>query len=128
MRSRTIWNCSFARGDSLSGRLSSLRIDGRRIWVLGHRRADWPQRLASLTPPRCWQVFQTVGDLQSRAEGEFRLAHWRKKLTMARRMRTVLPPLCLALSGLCFVPKLVACWNAPFFPPWWKAVALVSSR
>ena len=44
---------------------------------------------------------------------------------MVRRMRAVLPPVFLALSGSAFVPKLFACWNAQFFPPWWKAVALV---
>jgi hypothetical protein len=24
-----------------------------------------------------------------------------------------------------FIPKLVVAWNVQFFPPWWKAVALV---
>lgn len=112
-------------GETISGRVNSVRIDAQRIWAVGNRRADWPQRLASLTPPRCWQVFSTFGDLQSRAEGEFRLAHWRKKGTTARRMRAVLPPACLALSGWAFIPKLVVAWNVQFFPPWWKAVALV---
>lgn len=111
-------------GAAISGRVSSIRIDGRRIWAIGQRHADWPLRLQALMPPRCWQVFQTEGDLQSRAEGEFRLAHWRQKLTVARRIRNLLPPLFLALSGLCFVPKLIACWNAQFFPAWWKGVAL----
>jgi len=112
-------------GDAISGGVNSVRIDGRRIWAIGNRNADWPQRIASLTPPHCWQVFQTFGDLHSRAEGEFRLAHWRKKRTTVRRMRAVLPPVCLALSGSAFIPKLFVCWNEQFFPPWWKAVALV---
>jgi hypothetical protein len=112
-------------GEPISGRVNSVRIDGRWIWAIGNRHADWPQRLASLTPPRCWQVFQNFGDLQSRAEGEYRLAHWRQKGTSARRMRAVLPPVFLALSGWAFIPKLIVAGNVQFFPPWWKAVALV---
>jgi hypothetical protein len=114
-----------AAGTPISGRVSSVRIDGQRIWAVSHRRAEWPRRLAALTPPRCWQVYHTEGDVQSRAEAGFRVAHWRRKLTMVRRLLVVLPPLFLALTGACFVPKLIACWNAQFLPPWWKEVALV---
>ena len=99
-------------------------IDGRRIGTIGKPRLDWAHRLASLVPPRCWQVFQTFGDLQSRADGEFRLAHWQKNLTTARRLQPWLPLAFLAAGGCVFAPKLVACWNAQFFPAWWKPVAL----
>jgi len=44
---------------------------------------------------------------------------------LTRRLRAVLPPLLLALGGLAFVPKLIANWNVPLFPAWWKAVAVI---
>ncbi len=106
------------------GQINSVVIDGQRIGTIGKRQLEWAHRLSSLVPPRCWQVFQTFGDLQSRADGEFRLAHWRKNLTTARRWQPWLPLAFLAAGGYVFTPKLVACWNAQFFPPWWKAVAL----
>ncbi|NLF67747.1 MAG: hypothetical protein GX575_01695 [Candidatus Anammoximicrobium sp.] len=107
------------------GQINSVVIDGQRIGTIGKRQMEWASRLSSLVPPRCWQVFQTFGDLQSRADGEFRLAHWRKSLTTVRRWQPWLPLAFLALGAWGCVPKLVACWNAQFVPPWWKAVALV---
>jgi hypothetical protein len=113
------------RGDDpVIGSVCSVRIDGQRILAIGARKADWPWRLEGLAPSRCWEVFRTVGDLQSRAEGEFRLAYYRKKLAVTRRLRAVLPPLLLALGGAVFIPQLIAGWNAQFFPASWKAVAL----
>ena len=113
-------------GDTISGRVTTVRVDGRRIWS-GRRSSDWPQQLESLTPTGCWQVFYTVGDLRSRAEGEFRLAYLRKNLVVDRRKRAVLPPLFLIMLGLCFVPKLVtvAAWDTQLISPWWKAAALL---
>lgn len=107
------------------GQINSVVIDGQRIGTISKRQLEWANRLSSLVPPRCWQVFQTFGDLQSRADGEFRLAHWQKNLTTARRWQPWLPLAFLAAGGCVFAPKLVACWNAQFFPAWWKAVALV---
>lgn len=111
--------------EPIGGRVYSARIDGRRIWAAGDRKADWPLCLESLVPPRCWHVFSTVGDLQSLAEGEFRSAHFRNKLAPTRRLQSLVPPLLLIVGCLVFVPKLAVNWNVPFFPPWWKAVAVI---
>ena len=112
-------------GSVVRGIANAVVIDGQRIGTIGKRQLDWAHRLSSLVPPRCWQVFQTFGDIQSCAEGEFRLAHWQERLTTTRRWQPWLPLAFLAAGVYVFAPKLVACWNAQFFPPWWKAVALV---
>ncbi len=114
----------FQGGSEVRGGVNSVVIDGQRIGTIGKPRLDWAHRLASLVPPRCWQVVQTFGDLQSRADGEFRLAHWHKNLTTARRLQPWLPLAFLAAGVWVLAPKLVVCWNAQFFPAWWKAVAL----
>ncbi len=111
-------------GKEIHGAIASVVIDGQRIRTISKRRLDWTHQVSLLVPMRCWQVFQTFGELQSRAEGEFRLAYWQKKLTTVRRWHPWAPLAFLAGTICVLVPKFVAGWNDPFLPPWWKAVAL----
>jgi hypothetical protein len=114
----------FQDGSEVHGAVNSVVIDGEPIRKISKRRLDWSRRISSLVPADCWQIFQTFGELQSRADGEFRLAYWQKKLTAVRRWQPWLPLALLAAGCYVFAPKLIACWNAQFFPPWWKAVAM----
>jgi len=124
---RTVVNrleLQFDGGNDVHGEIKLVVVDGQRIGTISKRRLDWAHPISSLVPARCWQVFQTFGELQSRAEGEFRLAHWQQKATTVRRWRPWLPLALLAVGSYVYAPKFVACWNAQFLPPWWKAVAL----
>jgi hypothetical protein len=116
--------CQF-HGELLSVGVNWVRVDGVLQWNTLRRDALWPRQLASLVPAERWQFFRTDGELESLAEGEFRIDYWRRKLRLAKRMMYFGTPLMLVSGSIAFGDKIVNCWNAQFFPPVWKVVALV---
>lgn len=114
-----------SHGEILSVGVNWVRIDGKLQWDKVRRDAQWPKQLTSLVPADRWQFFRTDGELESLAEGEFRIDYWQRKQTFAKRIMYFAAPLMLVLGCIAPGTKIVDFWNAQFFPPVWKVVAMV---
>ncbi|QDU31587.1 hypothetical protein ETAA8_67470 [Anatilimnocola aggregata] len=84
---------------------------------------EWLIHLQSLVPPHLWKYFRTDGKLQSREEGEFRLARDYRELRSCWQMFLLVLAAFTAMA-VTFVPKMIDLWNTPYMPLIWKLIGV----
>jgi len=100
------------------------RLDGKRLTRQTKQQPTWLKALGRIVPPPQWQCYRLCGELSSRAEGEFRIAHHRELIAFARWLGPGGALILGTFSLWPFIRGIGPMIQAPFMPLGWKIVAI----